>query len=53
MYMTELAGRIFGMHVLLSPELWILGVTLTLDPSVSEFRETGYPELGPDRIFLR
>ena len=38
--------RIFGTHMLLSPELWILGVKLSPDPGVTEVQETGYPELG-------
>ena len=33
------------MRVLLSPELWILGGKLSLDPSVTEAPETGYSEL--------
>ena len=35
--------------MLLSPELWILGGKLSLDPSVTE---TGYPELITVRISL-
>ena len=38
--------RIFGTHMLLSPELWILGVKLSPDPGVTEVQQTGYPELG-------
>ena len=34
-----------------SPEPWIVGVMLSLDPCVSENQETGYPDLGPIRIF--
>ena len=50
--MTELVRRIFGTQVLLSPELWILGVMLSLNPGVRKVRETAYPELGPAWIFL-
>ena len=41
------------MHVLISPEPWIVGVMLSLDPCVSENRETGYPDLGPVQMFPR
>ena len=37
--------------MLISNEPWIVGVTLSLDPCISENRETGYPDLGPVRIF--
>ena len=43
---------IFGMSMLLSRELWILGEKRSLDPCVSEVQEAGYPELGPAQIFL-
>ena len=39
--------------MLISPETWIVGVTLSLDSCVSEKRETGYPDLGPVPIFPR
>ena len=51
--MTSFSGRIFGRIVPLSPELWILGVKLSPDPSVIEAPETGYPELVLVRIWLR
>ena len=47
------SGRIFGMRVPLSPELWILGGKLSPDPSVIEAPETGYPELVLVQILLR
>ena len=39
------------MHVPISPEPCIVGVTFSLDPYVSKNRETGYPDLGPVWIF--
>ena len=38
--------RIFGTHMLLSREFWILIVKLSPDPGVTEVQETGYPELS-------
>ena len=37
--------------MLISPEHWIVGVTLSLNPCVSKYRETRYPDLGPVQIF--
>ena len=37
--------------MLISPEPWIVGVTLSLNPCVSKNRETRYPDLGPVQIF--
>ena len=41
------------MQVLLSSKLWILGMTLSLYPGISEVGETGYPDLGTARNISR
>ena len=57
--MAKLVTGIFCTHMLISPEPlispehWIVEVTLSLDPCVSKNRETGYPTLGPVQIFPR
>ena len=47
-----LGGYSASTCMLLSPKLWILGIMSSLDPGVSEVRETGYLELGPAQIFF-
>ena len=53
---TSLYDKVFWEDIrhacIISPELWILGGKLSLNPRVMEAPETGYPELVLVQILL-